>query len=65
MVQIRERTEELLRAAVLVANHEAALARSLDLERLDHRTVAVFDVPQNALVDLERVLARFLEEDGV
>ena len=65
MVEVRERAEELLRAASLVANHKSELARAFDLEYLDDRPEPRLHVPHNTLVDLERVLARLLEEDGV
>ena len=65
MVQIRESTEEFLRAARLVTNHKPALARALDLEHLHDRTEALLDIPHNTLVDLERVLARLLQKHGV
>ena len=65
MVQVGESAEELLRAAHLVADDEAALAAAFDLEHLDDGPVALLDVPHHLLVDLERVLARFLEEGRV
>ena len=65
MVEVGERAEELLGAAHLVADVDAALARALDLEHLDDGPVALLDGPHHALVDLQRVLARLLEEDRV
>ena len=65
MVEVRERAEELLGAPSLVANHDPALARALDLEHLDDGPVALLDGPNHALVDLELVLARLLQEDRV
>lgn len=65
VVQVRESAEELLRAAHLVADDETALARALDLEDFDDGSKALLDIPHHALVDLERVLASLLQEDGV
>ena len=65
MVQVGERAEELLRATHLVANHDTALARALDFKDLDHWPVPLLHAPHNTLVDLERVLARLLQEDRV
>ena len=65
MVQVGESAEELLRAAHLVANHDAALARALDFEDLDDWAVTLLHAPHNVLVDVERVLARLLQEDRV
>ena len=65
VVQVGESAEELLRAAHLVANHDAALARALDLEDLDDWAVTLLHAPHNVLVDVERVLARLLQEDRV
>ena len=65
MVQVRERAEELLRAAHLVADDDTALARALDFENLDDWPVPLLHAPHNALVDLERVLARLLQKHGV
>ena len=65
VVKVRERAEELLRAAHLVSNHKAALARAFNLENLDHGSIPLLDIPHHTLVDLERVLAGFLQEDGV
>ena len=65
VVQVRERAAELLGAAHLVADDDAALARALDLEHLDDGPVALLDGPHHALVDLERVLARLLQEHGI
>ena len=65
VVEVGEGAEELLGAAHLVADDDAALARALDLEHLDDGPVALLDGPHHALVDLERVLARLLQEDRV
>lgn len=65
MVEVGERAEELLRAVHLVTDDHPALARALDFEDLNDRSETLLDIPHNALVDLERVLACFLQEDGV
>lgn len=57
--------EEVRRAAHLVANDETPLATALDLKDFHDRAVTAFDLPHDALVDLEGVFASLFEEDWV
>lgn len=65
VVQVGEGAEELLRAAHLVPNNESSLAAALDLEDLNDGPVSRLDVPHDALVKLQSVLAGLLKEDSV
>jgi hypothetical protein len=65
VVKIRKSAEEVRRAAHLVANDETPLATALDLKDFHDRAVTAFDLPHDALVDLEGVFASLFEEDWV
>ena len=57
--------EKFARSPSLVANHEAFLPGPLDLKDLHDGTVTRLDVPDDVLIDFERIFGRLLEENGV
>ena len=49
----------------LVSDNETLFSASLDFEDLHHGAITRLDAPENFLVDLKRVVRRFLEEHWI
>lgn len=62
---MRERAEEVLGGPHPVPDHDPTFPRPLDSEELDNGSEALFDAPQDLLVDLKRVLRSLFEEELV
>jgi hypothetical protein len=65
VVQIRQRTEKVSCSAHFVPDDYAPLAGTLDFEYLDDGAITRLDIPQDALVNLKGIFARFFEKYGV
>lgn len=65
MVQIGQGRKEAPRAALLVADDDAALPAALDIVRGDDRTHAAKGLVHELLVHLQRVVCRLFEEGAV
>lgn len=62
MIEIREGAEEAVGGAHAVANDDSALSAALDLKHFDDGALSAENLVHDALVDVERVVARLGEE---